>query len=141
MIGALIAKAAVKKTFSSLNQKDLNNFIKGWHDDAVFHYPGDLSVSGTYAGKAIIKAWFEKMFNQFSSIKFTPTHICVENLFDVLGNNTLIVQVDIRLTNKYGVLVENSGAIFLRIKHGKVMAVRDYFFYPERLAIGWAESI
>lgn len=139
MIGALIAKAAVKKTFSSLNQKDLTRFLKDWHDDAVFQYPGDLSVSGTYEGKAMITTWFEKMFSQFSSIHFTPRHICVENLFDVLGSNTLIVQVDIQLTNKHGVEIENSAAIFLRLKHGKVVAARDYFFFPERLATGWAD--
>lgn len=54
------------------------------------------------------------------------------------GNNRVVVQVDVALTNKSGVQVENYALIFLKIRQRKVVAARDYFFYQERLAIGWA---
>ena len=59
---------------------------------------------------------------------------------DLLGNNTIAAQVNVNLTNKDNITVTNSAIVFIRLKFGKVVEVRDYFFYPERLAIGWGES-
>ena len=91
-------------------------------------------------GKMAVRSWFENMLDQYPQIHFSVRHICVENLMDLLGNNTIAAQVNVNLTNKDNITVTNSAVVFIRLKFGKVEEVRDYFFYPERLAIGWGES-
>ena len=139
MIATFVLKAVVRNSFKALNAHQLDHFLAGWDDHATFDYPGNLSVSGRFTGKAQIREWFSRMFEQYPEIDFTPRHICVESIFDLTGNNQAMVQVDIKLTNKSGVTVSNSAVICLKIRNRKVVAARDYFFYPERLAIGWAE--
>ena len=140
MIGSLVAKLVLTRAFRALNNRNLNAFLGGWHQDAQFHYTGDLKVSGTVIGKMAVRSWFENMLDQYPQIHFSVRHICVENLMDLLGNNTIAAQVNVNLTNKDNITVTNSAIVFIRLKFGKVVEVRDYFFYPERLAIGWGES-
>jgi len=140
MIGALIARQQVKQAFACLNRKDIDAFLAGWDKDATFKYPGVLSVSGSYSGQAAIQSWFTGFFQQFSRIQFELKHICVENLFDVSGNNTVIANWDIKLTNRHGLDVENSGVNLIRIRNRRVVEVQDFFFYQERLSLGWSEA-
>ena len=139
MIGAIVAKQQVNQAFSLLNQKRLDSFLSGWSDDALFHYPGQLTVSGTFAGREAIHSWFNVFFEQFSHIHFQLKHICVENLFDVVGNNNVIAYWDVALTNTQGLAVANTGTNLIKIRGRKVIEVRDFFFHQERLAQGWNE--
>lgn len=140
MIGALVAKQQVKTAFEYLNRKDLDAFLAGWDKHAIFMYPGQLSVSGQFFGQAEIRDWFAGFFRQFSSIQFQLKHTCVENLMDITGNNTVLANWDIKLTNRHGLDVENTGANLIRIRNRKVVEVQDFFFYQERLARGWSEG-
>ncbi len=140
MIGSIIAKSKLRKTFNALNNHDLDTFISGWHENGTFIYPGDLSVSGTFQGKDTVRGWFENLFRQFPEIQFTLNHICVDRLFDMTGTNTIAAQWDIEVTNRSGIKTQNIGINIIKIRNGKVIEVRDFFFYPERLKIGWEET-
>lgn len=140
MIGSLIARHQVKRAFSHLNQKNLNGFLSAWNEQAVFQYPGQLSVSGSFAGRPAIEGWFAGFFEQFTRIHFQVRHVCVENLFDVAGNNNVIAYWDVQLTNRDGIDVENTGTNLIKIRQRKVVEVQDFFFYQERLAVGWNET-
>jgi ketosteroid isomerase-like protein len=140
MIGALIAKSKVHNGFNLLNNRNVASFIANWTEDATFIYPGNISVSGEIKGKKAIEEWFGKMMAQFPQINFTVKHICVQNIFDVVGNNHIAVEWDIKLTNKDGKEIQNSGVTTLDIKMGKAVLVRDYMFNMEAVKEGWGEG-
>jgi hypothetical protein len=47
MIGTIIARNAVARSFEAMNKHDLTTFMSPWHDDGVFIYPGEVRASGT----------------------------------------------------------------------------------------------
>lgn len=140
MIGSIIAKSQIRKSFNALNNHDLNTLMSAWHEDGSFIYPGNLSVSGSFSGKDEVRSWFERFFRQFREIRFTVNHVCVDRLFDVTGTNTVATQWNIDLTNSSGTTVQNIGVNVIKVRGGKVVEVRDFFFYPERLKIAWEEA-
>lgn len=66
MIGALIARRNVPKVYEALNRHDLGAFLRNFAEEAVFVYPGDVSLSGTYTGKAVhVQDFFSDTGGQF----------------------------------------------------------------------------
>jgi ketosteroid isomerase-like protein len=128
MIGALMARKALAGAFDALNRHDLPRFMEAWRDDGVFIYPGDIPESGTVAGKAAVEGWFRRFFEQFPRIEFDVKDICVKNICDLTGTNTVAVHWDIGLTNSLGREGENSGVTVITIEHGKVILVKDFIF-------------
>lgn len=128
MIGALVAKKALAGAFDALNRHDLQQFMAAWRDDGVFVYPGDIPESGTFAGKAAVEGWFRRFFEQFPTIQFDISDICVKNICDLTGTNTVAVHWNLRLANRSGRDGENSGVTVITIERGKVIRVKDYIF-------------
>lgn len=128
MIGALIAKYKISSAFDALNNRDFEAFLAGWRDDCTFIYPGDLPVSGKMEGKPAIEKWFKNFLDQFPKIKFTVKNVCVDNVFDFMGTNTVAAHWDIEYTNKDGKEIQNSGVSIIKIKFGKALFVKDYIF-------------
>ena len=65
MIGAVILKLALRGAMDDLNNRRKDKIIANYADDAVIVYPGKMSVSGTRKGKAAVKEFFDKYFDQF----------------------------------------------------------------------------
>jgi ketosteroid isomerase-like protein len=128
MIGTLMAKRAIAGAFDALNRHDLEEFMSGWRDDAVFIFPGDIPESGTFEGKSAVEGWFRRFFEQFPEIRFEVKDICVRNSFDLVGNNVLTAQWTQRLTNREGRAGTNSGVTVVTIQGGKVIEVKDFYF-------------
>ena len=89
MIGAIVAKQAIKSAFDALNKGNLEKFLKAWSENGIFIYPGKVKAGGQFAGKPEIKRWFEEFIKQFPQRKFTVKHVGVDNIFDMAGYNTL----------------------------------------------------
>jgi ketosteroid isomerase-like protein len=128
MIGALVAKKALADSFNALNRHDLPKFMAAWRDDGVFIYPGEIPESGTFQGKSAVEGWFRRFFDQFPTIQFDVQDICVRNIFDLAGNNVVVVHWNIQLTNRDGRVGKNSGVTVVSIKRGKVFLVKDFIF-------------
>jgi ketosteroid isomerase-like protein len=128
MIGALVAKKALADSFDALNRHDLPKFMSAWRDDAVFIYPGEIPESGTFQGKSAVEGWFRRFFDQFPTIQFDVRDICVRNIFDLAGNNVVVVHWNIQLTNREGRVGQNSGVTVVSIARGKVFLVKDFIF-------------
>jgi len=126
MIGALIAKKAIRSGFDALNKGDLERFLNAWSEDATWVYPGKVKAGGQFTGKAEVKNWFEGFIRQFPQRNFILNHICVENVFDMIGNNTVSAQWDLELTNRDGLKISNSGVTILRIKGSRVIFGEDF---------------
>lgn len=140
MIGAILAKRAVRSGFAALERRDIDQFVAAWIDDAAFIYPGDLSVSGRVEGKQAIKEWFQRFLEQFPEFHFTLKSVCVENIFDLIGTNVVAVEWDISLTNREGTTLQNSGVTTIHTEKGKGVLVRDYYSDHVALREGWGEA-
>lgn len=125
MIGTILAKKAVTSAFNSLNNGNVEEFMKAWGENVVFIYPGRVRAGGKYKGKHEVKKWFEEFTRQFPRIKFTITHMGADNIFDLLGNNTIFAGFELELTNKDGFTITNSGISMITIERGKVTRVED----------------
>ncbi len=125
MIGAIIAKIAVKKGFKALNDHDLEGFMKSWGDNGKWIYPGSLTVSGEFEGKENVHKWFTRFLDQFPTLTFTINHLGVGNMFDLVGNNVISAQWDLDLITKEGMTFKNTGVTVLTIKNGKVVQGLD----------------
>lgn len=141
MIGAIIARQAVKSGFDALNNGDIDKFMKSWSEKAVWIYPGNLSVSGKFDGKDNVRKWFEKFNDQFPQKKFTVKHYGMGNIFALGGNNTVSAYWDLEAKNKAGLKYQNSGVTFLIIKGAKVVRGQDFLFTSsdEDFARAWGE--
>lgn len=140
MIGTFIARSKIRSGFNSLNQHDMDTFLAAWADDATFIYPGNLSVSGEIKGKKAIEEWFRKFMEQFPQVNFTLKHICLQNIFDMVGTNHVAVHWDTKLTNRDGKEFQNSGVTTINLKKGKAVLVRDYIYDIEVAKKAWGEG-
>jgi ketosteroid isomerase-like protein len=138
MIGALVAKKALASAFEALNRHDLSKFMSAWRDDGVFIYPGEIPESGTFRGKSAVEGWFRNFLDQFPSIRFDVKDICVRNIFDLTGTNTVAVHWNLQLTNRHGRAGQNSGVTVVHIKGGKAFLVKDFIFdLGENFKLNW----
>ena len=138
MIGAIIARRAIRDAFSALDQHNLSRFMSAWKDDGVFIYPGDISASGSFEGKSAVEGWFRNFFDQFPKIHFDIQDICVKSIFAVTGNNVVSVHWNIELTNRAGRKGLNSGVTVINIVGGKVSRVKDFIFdLGENFRLNW----
>jgi len=124
----LIAKKALADPFDALNRHDLPSFMSAWRDDGVFIYPGEIPESGTFQGKSAVEGRFRRFFDQFPTIQFDVRDICVRDIFDLAGNNVVVVHWNIQLTNREGRVGQNSGVTVVSIKRGKVFLVKEFIF-------------
>jgi ketosteroid isomerase-like protein len=141
MIGSIIARKAIKAGFDAINEGNIDKFMRSWRDDATFYYPGRVKAGGEYIGKDQIRKWFEGFVRQFPQRKFTINYVGVDNIFDVLGNNTLFAQLDLELINKNGFNCTNSGVSCIKIQGAKIVKVEDFLkkIDGEEYTKGWEE--
>jgi ketosteroid isomerase-like protein len=128
MIGAILARRQARAQFARLSAHDLEGFMSGIADDAVFDFPGQTDLSGHHAGKAAVRAFFQAMLDDHPEIRFTVRHVAVENIFSVTGTNTLLVEWDLDYTNCAGRMFHNSGITSASARNGKIVRLRDYLF-------------
>lgn len=128
MIGAIIARKAIRDAFRALDQHNLSKFMSAWRDDGVFVYPGNIWASGSFAGKNSVEGWFRNFLDQFPKIHFDIQDICIKNIFAFSGTNVVSVHWNIELTNRNGREGLNSGVTVINIVGSKVARVKDYIF-------------
>ena len=141
VIGAVLVKRYVRKAFENLMQRDMDTYLASWADDAVFIYPGTMSVSGETRGKKAIVEFWQKFLDQFPSFKFTIKHVCVERIGAFGGTNVVTAEWDIAGTNKDSYEFQNSGITLIEGKKGKAVLVKDYYFDTETLHKAWGEEV
>ena len=123
MIGAIIAKRKAHAAFDALNKRDLSSFLADFREDAVFIYPGNLSVSGRIEGKKAIEQWFRKFLEQFPKFNFAVKNIFIRNPFALGGTNVVAVESDVTLTNVRGEFFKKREIDIIYAKGGKAVLV------------------
>jgi len=138
MIGAIIARRAIRDAFGALDRHDLSKFMSAWRDDCVFIYPGDIAESGSFEGKSAVENWFQNFFDQFPKLHFDIQDICVRNVFALSGTNVVSVHWNIQITNRNGREGQNSGVTVINVVGGKVSRVKDFIFdLGENFRLNW----
>ena len=102
-------------------------------------YPGKMSVSGTRKGKAAVKEFFDKYFDQFIDEHCEVRETYIKNIFALGLTNTIAIRFHTKRTNKGGKTLENTGITALKIKGGKVIELQDFYFDVEKLQEMWGE--
>jgi len=139
MIGAIILKLALRGAMDDLNKRQKEKIIASFADDAVITYPGRMSVSGVRKGKAAIKEFFDKYFDQFPEEHCVAKETYIKNILALGLSNTIAIRFQKRITNKAGQTFENSGISVLKIRWGKVVEMQDFYFDVETLAKMYGE--
>ncbi len=140
MIGSILVKILIRNAFKNLNERNIDRFLASWASNAIFHYPGNSSVSGTFSGKKEIKAWFSNILEQFIEIKFHVNKICVHNIWDVVGINFVIVHWNLIVKRTDNHYFENTGTTTVKLKFGKAIEIRDFIFDLDKVHEAWSLS-
>ena len=139
MIGTLIARRSVAAGREAFNRRDLDAYLENWAEDVHLVYPGDIpDVSGVHKGKAAIWDFYERDFEQFPSLNIRLNHVGIKNLFDLTGNNVIILNWEADATNRDGFRIQNSGVNVMTVAGGKVTHVHTYIFDTgEKFRAAW----
>jgi ketosteroid isomerase-like protein len=120
----------VARTFRPINRKDLDAWMRAWADDAVFDFPGDSPISGHFEGKAAIEAWWRHWFDRMAEVRFSPVHVAFANPLGFSIANTVFTQLTVDVTTKDGLTAHADLVNVSRVRGGKIVEARDYFFDP-----------
>ena len=140
MIGAVIAKRMARSGFDTLNKRDLAKSMTGWAEDGTWTFPGNLPISGETKGKKAVEAAFSKWMERFPKINFTIKEIFVSNIFALGATNNIAVEWDIEEADREGKEFHNSGVTIIRVKGGKVVAIKEYIFDADALEEAWGKK-
>jgi len=127
MIGALIAKKRAREQFAARARGDIDQFLTGWADDATLIFPGDPPWGGTHRGKAEIRQWFERFYEQFPEASFEAKNIFVSNPLALTANNEVAVEWTARIGDRTEL---DHGVVVVKIRDGQAVSLTEYFFRP-----------
>ena len=133
MIGAIILKVALRGAMNDLNNRRKEKIIASFADDAVIIYPGKTSISGTRKGKAAIKEFFDRYFDQFTEEYCVAKETYIKNILALGLSNTIAIRFHKKVKTKTGQTFENMGISVLTIRWGKVVEMQDFYFDVEKL--------
>lgn len=127
----------VQRKYDALNRRDLAAIMSWFADDAVFEFPGNTPMSGRFEGKPAIEAWWRRWVERYEYVHFTVRHAALGNPLRLNVSNTLFVAWDVEVRTVDGVTASASAVSFTRVRRGKVVYARDYFFDPAVLEGVW----
>jgi ketosteroid isomerase-like protein len=121
----------------SINRLDLDRTMASWADDAVFEFPGHSTISGRFVGKPAIRAWWQRVFERASEVRFVPRHVAFANPFLLTFANTMFTELEVDITTKDGRTVHAELVSVVRFRRGKAVHARDYFLDPSVEEVLW----
>ena len=130
----------IQRNYEALNRRDLAAIMEWWADDAVFEFPGKTPISGRFVGKPAIESWWRRWVERYASVHFTVKHAAFGNPLALNIANTLFVAWDVEVTTKDGLSGHASAVSFTKLRRGKAIYARDYFFDPTFLERIWGHA-
>jgi len=128
VLGAWLAQRKSPAMYDAMNRHDVEGVLANLADDVTFVFPGDVWASGTFVGKKAVGEWFERFFQQFSTIHFAVQWVAVARLFDFSGDNVLVTHWVVRVTNREGFSARNRGISVVTLRRGKAVHIQDFIF-------------
>jgi ketosteroid isomerase-like protein len=125
MIGALLAKRNARTRFAARAANDVETFLSFFADEAVFKFPGDPPVGGTFRGREAIRAQFEQFREWTANARFELVNVFVSRLFALGATNEVAVQWRMRLAD-----TSNEGIAIVHVRRGKIVLLHEFLFDP-----------
>jgi uncharacterized protein (TIGR02246 family) len=125
MIGTLLVKSRARKRFAARAANDVDAFLESFAEDAVFKFPGEPPIGGTFRGREAIRTQFEMFRERAPNIRFELVDVFVNRLFAFGPTNEVAVQWRMQLGN-----LSNEGVAVVHVRRGKIVLLHDFFFQP-----------
>jgi ketosteroid isomerase-like protein len=125
MIGALMAKRNARKRFAARAENDVETFLASFAEDAVFKFPGESPVGGTFRGREAIRAQFEQFRDRTKGVQFELVNVFVNRLLAFGATNEVAVQWRMRLGD-----LSNEGVAIVHIRRGQIVLLHEFLFNP-----------
>lgn len=140
MIGALITKRQLRKSFSAINRHDLDTLMGLCAESAVFEFPTTTVLGGRYQGEDALRAWFARWFDRMPKIQYTLTHVLLERPLALGASNVAHVEWELDQTDLEGHSYRLTGVTVFRVEGGKAIYAKNYIFEQEVLDMIWGEQ-
>jgi len=140
MIGALLTRLMVRRGCRHLNTRDLDAFLKQWHENAVFIYPGSTPASGEHRGKDAIRAWWLNFYDHFPASRFTTGRLYIKNITSLTASNEVALEWSVTVTTRNGVDISNRGVSLIDISRGKIARFQDFIDNHQALQEAWSSG-
>lgn len=135
MLGAILAKRAVRQAFGVLNSRNAEKAVAGLADMAVMTYPGNSALSGTYEGREAIRERMVRWFGMKDHVDFQLHHVAVENVASMGPSNNVIVEWTLGTKTASGDPIAMEGVTRFTVQRGKVVDIKDYLYDPDQATL------
>ncbi len=125
MIGALMAKRNARKRFAARAENDVETFLGFFAEDAVFKFPGESPVGGTFRGREAIRVQFELFRERTKDVRFELVNVFVNRLLAFGATNEVAVQWRMQLGD-----FRNEGVTIVHIRRGQIVHLHEFLFNP-----------
>lgn len=137
MIGALLAKRAVRRGFKLVERRKLDKLMAMYHDFAVFEFPTDTLMGGRFESREEIRAWYERWFERMPEIRFDIRHVLVEDITAVRLDNVVHVEWELTETDTDGAVHRLTGVSALEVEQGRCRRMKEYVFDQDEITAIW----
>jgi ketosteroid isomerase-like protein len=112
----------VDELFESMNNRDLDEFLAFFTDEASFIFPGTSTLGGFYLGKKKIKRFLDKLFVLIPDMNFKILNI-------ISSENEKLVAVEWISTGitRKGLPYESRGVSIIEMHNGRIKEMRQYY--------------
>jgi len=130
MIVSWMVKRMVRSAMNMLNEDDfdVDAFLKGWADDAIYDGTSELGVGETIKGKKAIADWFQKWKREFPKRKFDVKNICF-SAWPLCPTNVCMVQWSLTQTDKQGREYRYDGVTVSHVKNLKTVRATEHISF------------
>lgn len=128
MIGAILMKAGARQGWTRIQQLDAEYFIRQLAEDVVLECPGRTDLSGRFAGREAVAAWYRRYFSRLRALDDHVIHLAVEHCYAVGLTNTIVTEYEESATLADGTTLDGRAVDVTEVRGGKVVASRTYIF-------------
>ncbi len=130
----------IAHSYEAMSRKDLDAVMSAWADDGVFEFPGHTPISGRHEGRDAVRAFFRRIFEELESMHFTVHHVAMSNPIGLTLSNMIYVDWTVDEVTRDGRRFRHDGISALRMKGGKAIWARDYFFDLAEVEAMWTAA-
>jgi ketosteroid isomerase-like protein len=128
MLGALLIRAMIPRTFESQSRMDLEAMAKGWSDDIVLELSGPSVLAGRHEGRAAVAAFFRADWDRLSSSHIEARRIGFTRRLVFGLTNVAMIEFVADVTSNDGTTAAIEGVSIAEIRRGKTVAIRNHYF-------------
>jgi ketosteroid isomerase-like protein len=128
MIGAMILKMMIPKTFEKQSRMDLEGMSKGWSDDVVLELSGPSVLTGRHEGRAAVEAFFRADWAQLRSSHIEAKRIALTRPYALGFTNVAMIEFVADVTSQGGASARIEGVSIVEVSRGKTVSIRNHYF-------------